>query len=147
MTLILLFGSAGILVHEKNYGLTSIDDYAKAIDQAFPNNDGASFIFNVFPQTFSVINYHTIVGFGNFLVILFFTALLFARLSSIIAMLEVVVNGIFSNYKVNEKKVIFTLIILMALIGLVLMFKDINQLIYSFQALVGNFNMLLMALT
>ncbi|WP_308699439.1 hypothetical protein [Spiroplasma sp. hyd1] len=112
LTLILVFGSAGVLVHETNPGLTSIDDYAKAIDRAFPNNDGASFIFNVFPQAFSVINHHTIVGFGNFLGILFFTALLFAGLSSIIAMLEVVVNGIFSNYKVNEKKVIFILILI-----------------------------------
>ncbi|AOX43706.1 sodium-dependent transporter [Spiroplasma sp. NBRC 100390] len=147
LTLILVFGSAGVLVHETNPGLTSIDDYVKAIDQAFPNNDGASFIFNVFPQTFSVINHHTIAGFGNFLGVLFFTALLFAGLSSIIAMLEVVVNGIFSNYKVNEKKVIFILMLLMAIIGLVLMFKDTNQLIYSFQALAGSVNMLLMALT
>ncbi|WP_338965670.1 hypothetical protein [Spiroplasma endosymbiont of Sarcophaga carnaria] len=137
----------GVLVHETNPGLTSIDDYAKAIDRVFPNNDGASFIFNVFPQTVSVINHHTIVGFGNFLGILFFTALLFAGLSSIIAMLEVVVNGIFSNYKVNEKKVIFILILLMATIGLVIMFKDTNQWIYSFQALAGSVNMLLMALT
>lgn len=147
LTLILVFGSVGILVHEKTPGLTSIDDYANAIDQTFPNNDGASFIFNVFPQTFSVINQHTIGGFGNILGILFFTALLFAGLSSIIAMLEVVVNGIFANYKVNEKKVILILMLLMAIIGLVLMFKDTNQLIYSFQALAGSVNMLLMALT
>ncbi len=147
LTLILVFGSAGVLVHETNPGLTSIDDYVKAIDQAFPNNYGASFIFNVFPQTFSVINHHTIAGFGNFLGVLFFTALLFAGLSSIITMLEVVVNGIFSNYKVNEKKVIFILMLLIAIIGLVLMFKDTNQFIYSFQALAGSVNMLLMALT
>ncbi|AXF95535.1 sodium-dependent transporter [Spiroplasma phoeniceum] len=146
LTLIMVFGSAGILVHEQNPGLITIDDYTKAIDEAFPKNGGASFIFNVFPQTFNAINKQTFVGFGNFLGILFFTALLFAGLSSIIAMIEVVINGIFSNYKVKEKQVIILLMILMAAIGLVLMFKDTNQLLYSFQALAGSVNMLVMAL-
>ncbi|UZQ29219.1 MAG: hypothetical protein OHM56_08375 [Spiroplasma phoeniceum] len=120
----MVFGSAGILVHKQNPGLITIDDYTKAIDEAFPKNDVASFIFNVFPQTFNVINKQTFVGFGNFLGILFFTALLFAGLSSIIAMIEVVINKIFSNYKVKEKQVIIILMNLMAAIGLVLMFKD-----------------------
>lgn len=61
-------------------------------------------------------------------------------------MIEVVINGIFSNYKVKEKYVIIILMILMATIGLVLMFKDTNQLLYSFQALAGSVNMLVMAL-
>ncbi|ALA97483.1 putative sodium-dependent transporter [Spiroplasma kunkelii CR2-3x] len=107
LTLIMVFDLAGILVHEQNPVLITIDDYTKAIDEAFTKNDGASFIFNVFQQTFNVINKQIFVGFGNFLGILFFTALLFAGLSSIIAMIiamiEVVINIIFSNYKVKEK--------------------------------------------
>lgn len=146
LTLIMVFGSAGILVYEQNPRLITIDDYTKVIYEAFPKNYGTSFIFNVFPQTFNVINKQTFVGFKNFSGILFFTALLFAGLSIIITMIEVVINGIFSNYRAKEKEVIIILMILMATIGLVLMFKDTNELLYSFQALAGSVNMLVMAL-
>ncbi|AHF57566.1 sodium-dependent transporter [Spiroplasma eriocheiris] len=146
LTIIMVFGSAGILVYNQNPNLSSINDFSKAIDAEFPNGDGMSFIFNVFPQAFNVINQNTVVGIGNFLGILFFIALLFAGLSSIIAMVEISINAIYTNYRIKERQIVLGVIGLMMVIGLVLMFSETNQLIYSFQSLAGSVDMLLMCL-
>ncbi|WP_424526317.1 hypothetical protein [Spiroplasma endosymbiont of Glossina fuscipes fuscipes] len=87
-------------------------------------NDSMVFVFNVLPETFHIINQNTLVGVGNFLGILFFIVLLFAGLSSLIAMLELAVDAIETQYDISKQKVICGICATIIIVGLSLTFAN-----------------------
>ena len=143
---IFIFGASGAIVNNLVSDKNNILLFQEQITNKF-GNDSMVFVFNVLPETFHIINQNTLVYVGNFLGILFFIALLFAGLSSLIAMLELAVDAIETQYDISNQKVICGICATIITVGLSLTFANTYQLINSFQLLAAGLDLILVSLS
>lgn len=90
-TAMIVFNAIGNIAHQQG----------KSFDDVF-GTGGPALIFQVFPQLFAIIN-QTVMGLGNVISVIFFLALFFAGMSSLIGQVESLVNGL--EYEVEMKRV------------------------------------------
>lgn len=141
--LIFIFGSSGVIVASSTDG--TVASYQTKISEKF-GSDTMIFVFNVLPKAFDIINQKTVVGFGNFLGVLFFLALFVAGLSTTIGNMIVIIDSISHQYKLNHRKVINYVCLAMVIIGLVLTFEATDNLISAFQSIAAGLDLIIVSL-
>lgn len=100
----------------------------KEISEVF--QPGPTLIFQVFPQIFAIIGQGTaLLVFSHILAIFFFLSVFFAGISSLISMLEAVVNPLEEAWKVKRYKLIIFTIVISILVGFVFVFNNSAALI------------------
>lgn len=100
----------------------------KTIDQVFV--PGPTLIFQVFPQVFTIILQQTQLSFlTHLLAIFFFLSVFFAGISSLIAMIEAVVNPLISRYTIKRYQALLMTIIGAFALSLIFCFNNSSSLI------------------
>lgn len=118
ITTFTVFATIGAIAKSKNL----------PIDQVF--QAGPTLIFQVFPQIFAIIGQGTaLLVFSHILAIFFFLSIFFAGISSLIAMLETVVNPLETEWKMSRIKVIILIISISILIDILFIFNNSAALI------------------
>ncbi|MGL5268302.1 MAG: sodium-dependent transporter [Spiroplasma sp.] len=107
---------------------------AIAKNQNLPINEvfkpGPTLIFQVFPQIFAIIAQNTsLLVFSHILAIFFFLSIFFAGISSLIAMLETVVNPLEIEWKIKRYKIIILIIVISILVDILFIFNNSAALI------------------
>lgn len=105
----------------------TIFSIAKQTDKDFNKifQQGPTLIFQVFPQIFAIIATTPILlVFSHILAIFFFLSVFFAGISSLIAILEAVVNPIETEWKIKRYKIIIFVILASFLINILFVFNN-----------------------
>ncbi|MDQ7982900.1 MAG: sodium-dependent transporter [Spiroplasma sp.] len=99
------------------------------IDQVF--QPGPTLIFQVFPQIFAIIagNSFGLLVLSHILAIFFFLSVFFAGISSLIAMLESIVNPLIPELKIKRSKLIIGTIVTSLLVDILFIFNNSSVLI------------------
>ncbi|MBE4704267.1 sodium-dependent transporter [Spiroplasma platyhelix] len=131
-TLIITAGTTIIALITSCIVFATISAIAKnqnvGIDEVF--KPGPTLIFQVFPQIFAIIGQGTaLLVFSHILAIFFFLSVFFAGISSLIAMLEGVVNPLETEWKIKRYKIIIGIIVLSILVDIVFIFNNSAALI------------------
>lgn len=118
----------------------TIGAIAKAEGKGFEEvfQPGPTLIFQVFPQIFAIIGQGTkLLVFSHILAIFFFLSIFFAGISSLIAMLETVINPLESEWKIKRYKAIISIIAISIIIDLIFIFNNSASLINGLAAWVA----------
>lgn len=118
ITAVTVFGTIGAIAAAQNV----------PIGEVF--KPGPTLIFQVFPQIFAIIaKTPALLVFSHILAICFFLSIFFAGISSLIAMLEAVVNPLETEWKINRAKIIILIITLSVLVDILFVFNNSAALI------------------
>lgn len=104
------------------------DSTGETIDKVF--QPGPTLIFQVFPQIFAIIGKTTaLLVFSHILAIFFFLSVFFAGISSLISMLEAVVNPLETEWKIKRYQGIIFVIAISMLVDILFIFNNSAALI------------------
>ena len=133
-TLIIASGTIIVALITSCTVFTGIGAIAKNLNQPIEKifQPGPTLIFQVFPQIFAIIAGNNNIGLlvlSHSLAIFFFLSVFFAGISSLIALLEAIVNPVAIEWKIKRSKIIIGVIIISLLVDILFIFNNSAALI------------------